>query len=43
MLVIAGIQGLTLEYLERGDSAALRAAIEVFQGWLSSVAQLPTT
>lgn len=41
VLIIAGIQGLTLEYLERGDSAALRAAIDVFQGWLSSVAQLP--
>ncbi|MBI5104087.1 MAG: TetR/AcrR family transcriptional regulator [Solirubrobacterales bacterium] len=38
VLIIAGIQGLTLEYLERGDTPALRSAIDVFQGWLGSVA-----
>jgi hypothetical protein len=38
VLIIAGIQGLTLEYLERGDTPALRSAIAVFQGWLGSVA-----
>ena len=39
VLIIAGIQGLTLEYLERGDTPALRSAIAVFQGWLATVAQ----
>jgi len=39
VLIIAGIQGLTLEFLERGDSPALKRAIRVFQGWLSGVAQ----
>jgi AcrR family transcriptional regulator len=39
VLIVAGIQGLTLEFLERGDTPALRSAIEVFQAWLGSVAR----
>lgn len=39
VLIVAGIQGLTLEFLERGDTPALRAAIDVFQAWLGSVAR----
>lgn len=39
VLIVAGIQGLALEFLERGDTPALRSAIEVFQAWLSSVAR----
>lgn len=39
VLIVAGIQGLTLEFLERGDTPALRSAIEVFQAWLGSVSR----
>lgn len=37
VLVLAGIQGLTLEYLERGDTPALRAAAADYQRWLALV------
>jgi hypothetical protein len=30
-LLLAGVQGLALEWLERGDAPALRAAIADFQ------------
>lgn len=38
VLIIAGIRGLMLEYLEHGDAPPLRDAIGVFQGWLSGAA-----
>ncbi len=39
VLIIAGIQGLTLEYLERGETPSLRKAIEDFQRWLTVVSR----
>jgi AcrR family transcriptional regulator len=41
VLIIAGVQGLTLEFLERGETPALNAAIDDFKGWLVWVA-VPT-
>jgi TetR/AcrR family transcriptional regulator, transcriptional repressor of bet genes len=38
ILILAGVQGLTLEYLEHGDSPALAAAIEDFKDWMVWVA-----
>jgi AcrR family transcriptional regulator len=38
VLMIAGIRGLMLEYLEHGDTPELQDAIGVFQGWLSGAA-----
>lgn len=38
VLVIAAIQGLTLDFLERGETPALRKAIAAFQAWLAAVA-----
>lgn len=38
-LVIAGVQGLTLDYLQRGDSEQLRAAITAFKQWLAGLAR----
>jgi hypothetical protein len=37
VLIIAGIHGLTLDWLERGDTPSLRRAIGDFQRWLSAV------
>jgi TetR/AcrR family transcriptional regulator, transcriptional repressor of bet genes len=37
VLIIAGVHGLTLELLERGDTPGLRLAIEDFQRWLASL------
>lgn len=34
VLALAGVQGLILEYLERGETPELKAAIEDFQSWL---------
>lgn len=39
VLIIAGTQGLTLEYLERGETPALLKAIKDFQRWLTAVSQ----
>lgn len=41
VLVIAGIHGLTMEYVQRGESPALTCAITDFQRWLSTVSPLP--
>ena len=38
VLIIAGIHGLTLEYVQRGESPALTRAIADFQIWLTTVA-----
>jgi AcrR family transcriptional regulator len=38
ILIIAGVHGLTLEFLERGESPGLRTAIDDFQQWLASLA-----
>jgi AcrR family transcriptional regulator len=40
-MIIAGIQGLTLSWLERGTTPALEQAIAAFQVWLSALAPLP--
>lgn len=37
VLIIAGIHGLTLDWLERGDTPALSKAIRDFQRWLAAV------
>lgn len=37
VLIVAGIHGLTLEYLQRGETPALSRAIEDFQRWLVEV------
>ncbi|UJA21652.1 hypothetical protein HJD18_16450 [Thermoleophilia bacterium SCSIO 60948] len=37
VLVIAGINGLTLEWLTHGDTPQLASAIAAFQQWLASV------
>jgi AcrR family transcriptional regulator len=37
-LVIAGLQGLTLDYLQRGDTPQLRDALEVYQAQLQVLA-----
>ena len=37
VLIIAGIHGLTLEYVQRGESPALTRAIAAFQIWLTTV------
>lgn len=38
-LIIAAIQGLTLQFLERGETKDLRRAIEDFKAWLVWVAE----
>jgi AcrR family transcriptional regulator len=38
VLITAGIQGLLLEYLERGDTPGLRDAIGEFQRWMAGMA-----
>ena len=37
VLIIAGIHGLTLEYVQRGESPALTRAIADFKTWLTTV------
>jgi AcrR family transcriptional regulator len=41
VLIIAGIHGLTLEYVQRGESPALARAIADFQSWLTTVSAPP--
>lgn len=41
VLVLAGIQGLTLAYLEKGDSDELQRAIRTVQGLLASASSPP--
>ena len=36
-LVIAGLQGLTLDYLQRGETKQLKAALREYQEWLKSL------
>jgi AcrR family transcriptional regulator len=36
VLMAAGVEGLTLEYLERGPSPALDRAVEVYRMWVTS-------
>lgn len=43
VLVIAGIHGLTMEYVQRGGSPALARAIADFQRWLATVSAPPDT
>lgn len=40
--LVACVQGLTLDYLERGDSPALRRAVEDFKLWLMSLVEPET-
>ena len=35
--VVAGMQGLTLTYLERGETPELMDTIAAFQAWLGAV------
>jgi len=37
VLIVAGVQGLTLHYLELGDTPALRRALRDFKRWLAAV------
>lgn len=37
VLIVAGIQGLTLQLLERGDTPELQRAIADFKRWLTSI------
>ncbi|MGK2955772.1 MAG: TetR/AcrR family transcriptional regulator [Solirubrobacterales bacterium] len=41
VLIMAGLQGLILEYLERGESDELEAGIRDFQKWLTAVSSPP--
>lgn len=41
VLILAGVQGLILEYLERGETDELTMAIEDFQAWLIHVSAPP--
>lgn len=43
VLVLACTQGLILDYLERGETPELRAAISDFQSWLATVTFQPQT
>ena len=36
-LVIAGLQGLTLDYLQRGETKQLKAALREYQEWLKGL------
>ena len=37
VLIVAGVHGLTLEYVQRGQTPALARAIEDFQSWLTEI------
>ena len=37
-MVLAGLHGLTLDYLQRGETPQLRAALEVYQQSLQGLA-----
>ena len=39
VLILAGLQGLVLEYLERGETRELKEAIVDFQEWLKTVSR----
>ncbi|PTL59580.1 TetR/AcrR family transcriptional regulator [Paraconexibacter algicola] len=41
VLIVAGTQGLVLDYLERGETPELQAGIRDFQGWLTTVSTPP--
>lgn len=41
VLILAGLQGLILEYLERGETRELNEAIGDFQKWLKTVSRPP--
>lgn len=41
VLIIAAIQGLTLQFLERGQTPELARAIEDVKGWLIAIARQP--
>ncbi len=41
VLIMAGLQGLILEYLERGETDELEAGIGDFQKWLTAVSASP--
>ncbi|MDQ2675383.1 MAG: TetR/AcrR family transcriptional regulator [Actinomycetota bacterium] len=41
VLIIAGVHGLTLEYVQRGESPALSRAIADFKRWLTTISAPP--
>lgn len=41
VLIIAGVHGLTLEYVQRGESPALARAIADFKRWLTTISASP--
>ncbi|MGE4247465.1 MAG: TetR/AcrR family transcriptional regulator [Parvibaculaceae bacterium] len=41
VLIIAGVHGLTLEFVQRGNSPALASAIDDFKRWLTTVSVSP--
>ncbi len=41
VLIMAGLQGLILDYLERGETPELQAGIKDFQRWLTAVSAPP--
>lgn len=43
VLIIAAIQGLTLQFLERGETKDLRRAIDDFKAWLVWIAEPPAS
>lgn len=43
VLIIAAIQGLTLQFLERGQTRELDRAIADFKGWMTAIAEPPRT
>lgn len=40
-MVLALLQGLTLDYLQRGDTPQLRAALSAYQEWMQGLATRP--
>ncbi len=41
VLIVAGVHGLTLEHVQRGESPALARAIVDFKGWLTTISAPP--
>jgi hypothetical protein len=41
VMILACSQGLILDYLERGETAGLHAAVAEFQDWLAAVSLAP--
>jgi hypothetical protein len=41
-MVLATLQGLTLDYLQRGYTPQLEGALETYRSWLEGLAESPS-